>query len=288
MRGLVVLWPAILMAADSGYIQSVEQWRRQAEIALRADDGWLTVSGLFWLKPGENGFGSAESNAIVLPAPAPPQAGAFHLEDGQVTLRAHPQSGLTLGGQIATSQRLASDATGKEDIVQLGSLAMFVIVRGERIGIRLRDLNSKYRRQFTGRQWFEVKPEYRVEARFEPHAAPRQVKIPNILGDTETMTSSGVVVFTLNGREHRLEPVDAANNRLWFILRDKTSGKSTYPAGRFLYADAPRNGKVMIDFNQAYNPPCAFTPYATCPLPPRQNHLDTAVEAGELNYHTEP
>jgi uncharacterized protein (DUF1684 family) len=177
------------------------------------------------------------------------------------------------------------DATKDPTTITVGDLSLRVIKRGERYGIRLWDKNSPRRRAFAGLRWFPVRESYRVTARLVPHQGPKEIPIVNILGDVVKMTSPGILLFELGGRAHSLEPVVAEGGKLFIMFRDLTSGRSTYGAGRFLYADAPVNGQVTLDFNQAINPPCAFTPYATCPLPPRQNHLTVAIEAGERSYH---
>lgn len=250
------------------------------EAKLKTDTGWLTVAGLFWLKEGDNRFGSAPDNEIVLPAPAPAHAGVFTMKNRKVSVRT--TAALLKGKPPAAGFVLTNDDQGKEDVLEIGPLAMFVIDRGEKTGIRLRDKNSQYRREFTHLRWYPVKPAYRVEARFEPKPE-RTVRVPNIVGTYDEYKTNGDVVFQLNGKEHRLEPV-LSGGRLFLIFKDKTAAKTTYGAGRFLYADLPKDGKTVLDFNQAYNPPCAFTPYATCPLPPKHNQLPVAVEAGELNY----
>jgi hypothetical protein len=181
---------------------------------------------------------------------------------------------------------LRPDSTGSPDVLEMGALSLTVIERGGRLGIRLKDRNSPVRKAFTGLRWFEIDEDYRVEARWVSHPQPKPVKVPNVLGQTEAMPSPGYAEFTLGGKSVRLDGVleDPHAEQLFFILRDRTSGKETYGAGRFLYADLPQGGKVVLDFNKAYNPPCAFTPYATCPLPPPQNWMPVRVEAGELAY----
>jgi uncharacterized protein (DUF1684 family) len=160
---------------------------------------------------------------------------------------------------------------------------MYVIERGGRFALRVKDPESARRRSFRGLDWFPVRESYRVTARFVPYEPPKAIPIANVLGTVEPMPSPGYVVFSLNGREFHLDPVleDPAAKELFFIFRDETAGKQTYPAGRFLYADLPKDGRVVLDFNKAYSPPCAFTSFATCPLPPRQNRLDVRIEAGE-------
>jgi uncharacterized protein len=269
----LILLAALMAAsalADSSYERTITEWRQKREKSLQADGGWLTVTGLLWLKEGENRAGSDRSNDIVLPR-GPGRLGVFELGGERVTFR-------PADGSAATVLKPDSD-----DVISQDDLSMFVIHRGERYAIRLKDKQSKFRREFTGLHWYPVKPEYRVVADFVRYEKPKMITIPNILGETEQSPSEGYAAFTLNGHEYRLEPV-IEDDQLFFIFRDQTSAKETYGSGRFLYADLPKGGKVILDFNKAYNPPCAFTPYATCPLPPPQNRLAVRIEAGELNY----
>jgi hypothetical protein len=258
--------------ASGTYQSEMAEWRRQREAALLADGGWLTVTGLFWLHEGANRFGSEPANEVVLPNdPALKSSGAFDLDHGKVVMR--------MDGQ---SRELHADSAESRDVVTLGSLSLFVIRRGDRYGIRLKDRNSRLRKEFTGLRYFPVTESYRVSARFVPDA--RKIPIPNILGQTEDMPSPGYVEFDLEGRKLRLTPVEESPNELFFIFRDLTSGRETYGSGRFLHTAMPKDGKVELDFNKAYNPPCAFTPYATCPLPPKENRLAVRIAAGEFKY----
>jgi uncharacterized protein (DUF1684 family) len=191
---------------------------------------------------------------------------------------------VTANGRPVSSLEMRPDTTGSPDVIAIGELTMHVIQRGDRYGIRLKDKNSKLRREFTGLRWFPVDPSYRVVARFIPQDPPELISVPNVLGDTTKRPSPGYVVFTLDGKECRLHPV-SSNGELFFIFRDLTAGKETYGGGRFLYAEGPKDGKVILDFNVAYNPPCALNPYTTCPLPPLQNHLSVQIAAGEKAYH---
>jgi uncharacterized protein (DUF1684 family) len=270
----VVVKPSILIAVSalSCWAQSApstEQWRRDHEATLKADGGWLTVTGLFWLRNGANTVGSDAADDIVLPRGSE-RAGAFELRDNRITFVRPVQEPVVL-------------RPDSEDAISQDGLSMFVIQRGDRYAIRLKDSQSNLRQQFTGLRWYPVKEDYLVNATFVPNKTPRVIAITNVLGQTEDTPSPGYVVFKLHGRQHRLEPV-LEGNQFFFIFRDLTSGKETYPAGRFLYTDLPSEGRVVLDFNKAENPPCAFTPYATCPLPPPQNRLQVHVEAGELNY----
>ena len=267
--------------AQDDYAASIETWRAEREARLTADDGWLTVAGLFFLREGENGFGSDPLRDIVLPS-GPPDAGAFILRDGRVTLRAAPGATLAVGGEEVTAAELWPYENERPELT-IGPLTLFAHASGPRLAIRMRDRNSAILREFAGLDWYPVDAAYRVRGRFVPHAEPQEVRIQNILGDVETLTSSGAVRLSIRGEEVEMLPVDAGG-RLWFIFRDLTSGSETYPAARFLYADAPEDGWTVVDFNKAYNPPCAFTPHTTCPLPPRANRLPVRVEAGERDY----
>ena len=288
---LVAVWIATAAVAptfnadDMVYRKTVESWRRKQEAALQADDGWLTVAGLFWLKEGANRAGADPSNDIVLPAGSVPgRVGVFQFSRGQTIFQVETGVKVTINDRPVTTVELKPDVPGPPDVIAIGDLKMYVIQRGNRYGIRLRDKNSKLRREFTGLGWFPVRESLRVRARFVPYDPPKLISIPNLLGDTEKLPSPGYAVFTLDRRQHRLEPVESGDTELFFIFKDLTSGKETYPAGRFLYTEMPRHGEVILDFNKARNPPCAYTPFATCPLPPRQNHLPARMEAGET-YH---
>lgn len=272
-----------LAADDSSYRTSIEQWRQKQETELKADDGWLTVAGLFWLKDGRNTVGTAAGSDILLPR-GPASAGVFDFHAGQTAFHPAAGSGATLNGQpVAGPMQLKDDTKGTPDEIKIAGLTMFVIHRGDRFGIRLRDPDSKLRKEFTGLHWFPPKDGYRVTAKFTRNTPPLMIPIPNILGEVIQEASPGYVRFTLEGKSLRLDPI-MEGHELFFIFRDETAGKETYPAGRFLKAEFPKNDTVVLDFNKAYNPPCAFTPYATCPLPPRQNRLAVRIEAGELNY----
>ncbi len=275
---------ALMLAGDLSYERQIEQWRKLHEAALIADNGWTTVAGLFWLKEGENRCGSDPASAVVLPEPAPALAGVFDFHNGKTRFQAASGVPVTVNGKPARSAELSAGEAGvKPDQVVLGNLTMFVIKRGDRYAIRMRDKNSRMRREFHGLRWFPVKEEYRIVARFTSYPKPQPIAITNILGQTEGDPSPGYATFTLEGKEYRLDPI-LDGNHLQFVFRDQTAGKETYGAGRFFYAGPPKDGKVLLDFNKAENPPCAFTPYATCPLPPRQNRLPIRIEAGELNY----
>jgi uncharacterized protein (DUF1684 family) len=266
--GVALAAGGVVLAATT-YQADIAAWRRAREAALRADGGWLTVAGLFWLHEGANRFGSDPSGEIALPD-GPPRAGTFELHHGKVTAET--------GGAAREMRPDSADA------VKVGRLSLFVIKRGDRYGIRLKDPESQYRRNFHGLDYFPVNEKYRIAAKFV--SEPRKIPILNVLGQTEQQDCPGYAIFRLDGRELKLYPVLEEPNAksLFFIFRDQTSGKETYGAGRFLDTDLPRDGRVVLDFNKAYNPPCSFTPYATCPLPPPENRLPVRIEAGEKKY----
>ncbi len=285
---LYLLLAAGPVTAEESYRAAVQKWRQERETRLRAEDGWLSVAGLFWLKDGRNSFGAARSCDVVLPeGAAPALSGAFELEGGRTSVRLEPGVAARVGGQPVTGTRaLRPDSAGSPDVLELGRLKLFVIERGGRFAIRLKDPDCAARKDFTGLTWFPIDERYRVEARFVPYDPPKPIAVPNVLGRTETMPSPGRAEFTLDGKALHLDGVleEPGARELFFILHDETSGRESYGAGRFLYAKLPKGGKLILDFNKAYGPPCAFTPYATCPLPPPQNWLPVRIEAGEKTY----
>lgn len=275
----------LLQAGGPSYLAEIQRWQRQREAALKADNGWLTVAGLFWLKEGRNSVGAGRTNDVVLPKGSAPDAvGVFELHNGTTTFYPVPGVALTLNDKpLSGSSLLRPDSAGSPDLLRVGDLTLFVILRGKRFAVRLKDKNSEMRKAFTGLKYFTVREQYRVQARFVPYNPAKAIAVPNILGEVEMEASPGYVEFTLNGHRCRLDPITEGDS-LFFIFKDLTSSKETYPSGRFLFTAMPKNGEVLLDFNKAVNPPCAFTPYATCPLPPKQNHLPIRIEAGELRY----
>ena len=269
------------------YREEIRSYREKRVARLTSDTGWLTVAGLFWLHEGDNSFGTDPKGDIVLPAgSAPEHAGVFAHHTGVTVLHAAAGVPLTSGDKPVQELQMRTDAEGDYTILSLNDLRFFVIKRGARWAIRMRDLNSPMRREFQDIQVYPTDESYRVSARFDPYTPPKKIPIANIIGTVDTMLSPGALAFDLGGKPCRVDPVLEApgDTQLFLIFKDETSGEETYGAGRFLYTDLPKNGRVTVDFNKAYNPPCAFTAYATCPLPPPQNELPLAVHAGEKNY----
>lgn len=272
---------------DPVYLQGVEEWHARRIASLTKPDSWLSLAGLFWLKKGENSFGGSESNQIQFPVDkAPPQMGAFFLGDGIVSIRIIHGISVFNDGNKIESMRMKDDSEGSPTILTHGSLSWYIIKRGERFGIRLKDSESQQLIKFSGIDRYPVDPKWRIVAKFEAYESPRTIEIPNVMGTVSNDPSPGKLLFELDGQSYSLNPIADPDDKRWFLIfSDQTSGEETYGAGRFLYIDAPgENGTAIIDFNLAYNPPCAFTPFATCPLPPEQNHLAIPIKAGEKNY----
>jgi uncharacterized protein len=266
------------------YAKEIEQYRAERLVNLTSDNGWLTLIGLFWLKEGENKFGSDPKLDIVLPPEKVSRlAGSFWLKDGAVRLEARPDSGITVGDKPVTSLELKSDADDKATVLRLGSLTIQIIKRNDKLGVRVKDKENPDRANFRGIESYPTDLKWRVEAHLERYNPPKALPIMNVLGMESDEPSPGAVVFQVDGQTYRLDAITEPDEpRLFMIFADKTSGKETYGAGRYLYIDPPdSSGRVIIDFNKAYSPPCAFTNYATCPLPPQQNRLSLAIEAGE-------
>jgi len=288
----LLLAPAVLAGQDRdrAYQDDIETWRKNYEADLKQDNGWLALVGLYWLEEGDNSFGTDLANKIVLPEDSAPKfAGMFRFRYGKTRLQAKEGVTVLLNGKpVLTEMPVFPDTPGKPDRITLGGLAMIVIKRANRFGIRVWNSGSPARANFAGTRWYPVNESYRIDAQFIPYSQPKPIPILNVLGDTEDNPSPGYATFQLQGKQCRLEPL-VEDNRLFFIFKDLTSGKQTYPAGRFLYAAMPKDGRVILDFNKAENPPCAFTAYATCPLPPKQNNLPVSIEAGEMNDgHAKP
>jgi len=291
MIGLVV---AVLVAAvdasappAADYVREVEAWRREREARLRAPDGWLTLVGLTWLHAGVNRFGSAPDDEVRLPAPAPPHAGTLAVDGGAVRVALAPGVTATLDGRPwkpAGAVPLRTDAgDAAPELVGFGGVTLQVIERGGRLGARVKDTEAATRRRFAGLAFFPVAPAFRTVAKYEARGTPTELVIPDSSGGRQRLASPGTLTFKLGARAFTVDPVrDGPDDAdLLLVFRDSTSGRETYGGGRFLRALRQPDGSYLVDFNRAYSPPCAFTPYATCPLPPPQNRLPIAIAAGE-------
>jgi len=266
-------------APDAAYMQSFEKWKAEQIEDLKQN--WLPLAGLYWLKPGANSFGTAPENTVVFPR-GPAHAGEFDLEGKDVTIKLLPDAHATLAGAPLTTAKLTPDISGHASLVEMGTLRFHVIVRGERVGIRVKDLESASVTNFKGLMFFPLDLNYRVSAAWEPSDGKKTIDVPNVLGDVTPVPVAGTVVFKINGQEQRLTALGGnPATGLSFVFNDLTAKSDTYPGGRFLDSGPVTNGTVTLDFNRAYNPPCAVTPYATCPLAPKENRLAVAIPAGE-------
>ena len=286
------------LAAQESFSQNDElAWRTQHATDLQKPDGWLSLIGLEWMEPSETSIGSARDNKIHLPSTAPTHVGTLKLENNAVTLLP-PKEGFPSGLQIdgAPAKQLSLRADQDKDKfnshVTIGTIDFYVIKRADKFALRIKDAKSPSLLEFHGLKWFELNPEYRVTAKWTPYVPAKSVSLLTLVGTEYSEPVPGFAEFTLQGKTFRLEPVleDPNNPKLFFILRDTTSAESTYPACRFLYTTFPNHGvdqpgELLLDFNHLENPPCAYTPYATCPLPPAGNRLPIALPVGEQRYH---
>jgi uncharacterized protein (DUF1684 family) len=273
----------------SAYDAEIGKWRAERVDRLKAPGGWLSLIGLHWLKDGRNTVGAAKTNDIVLAA-GPANMGTVTLDKGKLTFESDPHDGatnpVTVDGKHVKKTALKDDASGEPTVVQAGSVSFYVIDRNGKKGLRVKDTNAKARSGFTGIDYYPIDPNWRVEAKFTPFNPPHTLEIPNVIGQVDRMPVPGKVEFERDGKKYTLLPVleEPDAKELWYIFADKTSAKETYGGGRFLYSEMPKDGKVIVDFNKAYNPPCAFSPHATCPLAPTENRLAIPVTAGEKKY----
>jgi uncharacterized protein (DUF1684 family) len=284
VTGLIVA-PASAGDGES-FAQEIARWRRQREADLKADDGWLTVCGLSWLRPGESRIGGDPGNDVVLPAHAPAAVGVLTLDagTGRASFRAAPGVAITRNGQPFESGEIHSDADERPNTLAVGDVRLILLRRGERMALRIKDNRSPARARFAGLRWYPADEEWRIPAKFVAYPTPTKLTFDTIVGERETLESPGYVIFERGGRLHRLQAARVKGGGLWFVFRDATSGRTTHGGARQLTVDPPRGDEVVLDFNKAVNLPCAYIPYATCPLAPPQNRLGLAIEAGERTY----
>lgn len=273
---------------EADYIKFIQEWQASRLERLKSESGWLNLVGLYWLKEGQNPFGSNEANNIIFPENAPDFIGTIILYKGNLSISVNEDIDIFINDLLIKEYDIKTDMEDNTTIFKMGSLRWHIIKRGDRYGIRLRDLESPLIEQFTEMPYFAVDPNWRIEAKFERFDFPKEIAVPNVLGNIDFEKCYGLLKFQINKKEYSLMPLgDGVNNGLFLIFADETSAEETYSAGRFLSVEKPdKNGRTYIDFNKATNPPCAFTEFATCPLPPRENILSVKILAGEkINEH---
>lgn len=271
--------------SSSDYVSSIEKWRSAEAADLQKENGWLTLTGLYWLKEGTNTVGAGPAFDVHLTDNFKGgKFGEIDFHQGVARLTVADGVEATVEGKPISTVTLVSDEKGKPTEVHTGSQTFYLIQREDRFGIRLKDSQSKARLGFTGQHWYPVDESYKVTAHLEAFPEPRELLVPNKIGGHFKMKSPGLLKFVVKGKECSLQPVVQEDGSLFLIFRDQSNDGETYSAGRFLDAPKPVNGETVLDFNKAENPPCAFTPFATCPLPPPGNDLAVAVAAGEKRY----
>jgi len=270
---------------EASYMESIGQWRQNRLERLKSETGWLNLSGLFWLEEGGNSIGSDPSNDVVFPEKAPDFSGILTLENGNVTLEAEPGAGIYYEDSVISEMKLRDDQSEETTYLRHGDLVWYVIRRDDRYGIRLRDLGHPRIELLEQIPSYPVDIAYVAEASLEPFEQPRIFNVATpVEGVTEQYSCPGTLHFRLKGKRLQLYPFSSGNG-YFLVIADETTGLETYGGGRFMYATPDSSGRIILDFNKAYNPPCAFSPFATCPLPPRENYLDVAIEAGEKSVH---
>ena len=296
-RSLIAALACALAAATSGcqpaaaplpewndaVVAEIETWRAEHEESYRQN--WVTIEGLHFLKDGTQSAGSAPDNDVVLLASLPARLGTFTVAANEVTFDPAPGASITINGEpAAPAQVLRDDGTDEPDVIEANGASVVVHPSGTRMSLRVRDPNGERARTFEGFEWFPISRDYHVLGRFIPDATPRNLPVVNTFGDVDNYQSEGVVEFTLNGATLRLRPFTTEPGRFYFVFNDASSGDETYEAARFRYSDLEADGSTVLDFNEAYNPPCSFNPFTTCPIPLPENRLPIKVLAGEKKY----
>jgi len=289
IRALLVATVILAQPAMGGeseparYERALAEWRADRVASLKGPDGWLNLAGLYWLKGGANSFGAAAGNDLVAPeGSAPPRLGDFVVDNGMVTFKTEPGVEVFHGESPVTDVLLTDDQDGEPTLLTHGSLAWTVIRRMDRVGVRLRNYDHPAIAAFEGIESYPTDPDWRIVARFEAYPEPRKIRLATVVqGLGWEPTVPGTLEFDAKGQALSLEAY-RSDDGFFIVFADGTTGDTTYPAGRYLAANLPGpDGTTILDFNRAYNPPCVFSEFATCPLATPRNRLPVAVEAGE-------
>ncbi len=267
------------------YEEQILRWQAARDRTLRRPDGWLSLAGLFWLPEGRSRVGSDPAGEVVLPS-GPPTVGEIEIRDGRARFRADDGGSVLLNGEPIREVALEADRRGDPTPLTVGSVILHLIEREGQLAIRVRDPDAPALRSFAGMDYFPIDPLWRIETTFEPYDPPRSGVAPNVMGTGETYDVPGALVFEVEGHRYRLEAFrEPGEKDLFMVFGDRTNGAETYGGGRYLYTKPPKStGRVVLDFNRAYNPPCVFTPFATCVLPLPENRLPIRIGAGEKAY----
>lgn len=271
---------------DPEHVKEIDDWHAKRIENLKKETGWLNLVGLFWLEDGKNKIGSDKSMDIIFPeGKADDYIGTIIKSGEYLTFITNPASENFSESKRVKTIALQSDNEENTTYLTHKTLKWHIIKRGDRYGIRLKDLEAELLTTFKGIERYPVSLDWKIEAETIPYDTPKQIIIPSIIGTKDTVLVENYIQFVFNGNAYKLDP-QTSGNRFFIIFADETNGKETYGAGRFLYVDGPdsSSNKFTLDFNKAYNPPCAFTEYATCPLPPKDNYLKLEIEAGEKNW----
>lgn len=282
--GLLIVVFSTFVEAQKTYKSEIIEWRNDYETKLRSENSWLSLAGLFWLKEGINTIGGGSNYDIQLTENFKNgKFGEILFQNGTAILKVENGIEALKDGQKFSEAALISDEKGKPSTIEIGSQSFYLIKRENKYGIRLKDKSNKPLLDFKGLHWFPVSQKYKIVAQFEPFEKPKEILVPNIMGGNFKLKSEGLLKFKINGKSYSLQPV-TEDDKFFIIFRDSTSKTETYSLGRFLYADKSKDNKIILDFNKAENPPCAYTSFATCPIPPPQNRLQATIKAGEKKY----
>jgi uncharacterized protein (DUF1684 family) len=275
--------PGVLGAEDA-YVAEIQEFRRKREASLKAEDGWLSVAGLHWLHQGPSRIGSDPACDVLLPQGAPPYLGTLTLEGARASFRAADPSRVTCRKQPFTDGEIRSDAEGAPDVLAAGAIRLILLKRGTRYALRVKDNDSPLRNTFAGLRWYPIDETWKLTAKFVSAPANTRLIFDTIVGEQEVSDSPGLAIFERDGKSYKLQAAKEPDGSLWFVFRDGTSGRTTAGGARQLIVPAPRGDTLVLDFNRAINFPCAYIPFATCPLAPPQNRLSLPITAGELKY----
>jgi uncharacterized protein len=267
--------------AQKTYQQTITAWQKEKNETIRGENGWLALTGLFWLKLGKNHFGSDPKSDIQLPERTPANVGYFEYNGKSVSLRTEPGQKVKVNDKLTDAAILEPDISDNPSYITLQGIRLVIIQRGNRIGVRMWDNQREERRSFPPRTWYDIDEKFRIPATYTPYENPKMAYFPDVAGEKSEFPVEGYLSFDFNGNHYQLDINKEDDGTLFVRFLDLTSKDETYPTGRYLVADAPADGGIFMDFNKAYSPPCAFTEFATCVFAPEQNHLDFRVTAGE-------